>query len=179
MVLMREGRAEQSHDAVTQHLINGSFIAMNRSHHHVQDRINELLSLFGIDSFEQSCRTLDVGKENRHLLPFSFQQVARSQYLFSKVFGKGGVGRLRCGPYAGRDTVGSVEGVTTISAKLRRPAIWLATVRTSGFQPHATLVTKSGIQKILGFASRANHSAIRSFAESSIFVKGLGTRWRD
>jgi len=41
----------------------------------MQDRINELLSLFGIDSFEQSCRTLDVGKENRHLLPFSFQQV--------------------------------------------------------------------------------------------------------
>src|SRR5215813_2952445 len=123
MVLMREGRAEKSHDAVTQHLINGSFIAMNRTHHHMQDRINELLSLFGIDSFEQPCRTLDVGKENRHLLPFSFQQVARSQYLLSKVFGK--IPIRRCGCYAGRDPAGSVDCVTTISAKLRRPAIWL------------------------------------------------------
>ena len=42
MVLVREGRAEQRHDAVAHHLIDGALVAVDRLHHAVEHWIEEL-----------------------------------------------------------------------------------------------------------------------------------------
>ncbi len=76
-----EPAARQS-DPITQHLVDGSFIAMDGFHHDAQHRIDDLLPLFGIEAFEQAGRTSYVCEKNRDLLPFSFKRVPRSQDLF-------------------------------------------------------------------------------------------------
>jgi len=42
VVLVREGRAEQRHDAVAHHLIDGALVAVDRLHHAVEHWIEEL-----------------------------------------------------------------------------------------------------------------------------------------
>jgi len=49
MILVREGSAEQRHDSVAEHLVDGTPEAMHRFHHEVEDRINEPSRIFGIE----------------------------------------------------------------------------------------------------------------------------------
>ena len=72
VILVRQWGAKKRHDTVTQHLVDSSFVSMNRVHHDPQHRIDQLLRFFWIDSLQQSCGTSDVGKENSDFLPFSF-----------------------------------------------------------------------------------------------------------
>src|SRR5215472_15760155 len=122
---------------------------MHRVHHHMQDWIDELLSLFRIDSFEQSCRTFDIGKENRHLLPFSFQGLSRGQDLFGEVSGNVAVWRRYPGNFDCRDCCGLLYGLTANSAKPCFRTVRRATVRTDRFKTHPAVVAKDRIRQIL------------------------------
>ncbi len=77
VVFMRQRRTEKRHDAVTQHLIDGSFITMNRVHHDMKHRIDDLLGLLGIEAFHKAGGTSNVCEQNRHLLAFSFKGMPR------------------------------------------------------------------------------------------------------
>src|SRR5262244_1028126 len=135
---------------------------MHRVHHHMQDWIDELLSLFRIDSFEQSCRTFDIGKENRHLLPFSFQGLSRGQYLFGEVPGNVAV-RRRCPGNSGcRDCCGLLYGLTANSAKPRFGTVQLTTMRTNRFEPHPAAVAKDSVRQIIALTLRADHNGNQS-----------------
>ena len=48
MVLMRDRRAEQSHDAIAHHLIDGPLIAVDRRHHPFQHGVEEQAGLLGV-----------------------------------------------------------------------------------------------------------------------------------
>src|SRR5262245_38799431 len=73
VILVSQWCPKERHDSVAQHLVNGSFVSVNRIHHDPQYRIDELLRFFWIDALQPAGYTSDVGKENRYLLPFSFQ----------------------------------------------------------------------------------------------------------
>ena len=53
VVLMRQRRAEQCHDAVAHDTMDGAFVAMHRLHHALEDGVEQLLSFLGIAVGEQ------------------------------------------------------------------------------------------------------------------------------
>ena len=49
MVFMGNRGAEQGHNAIAQHLVHRALEAVHGVHHALQDRIEELLGLFGVE----------------------------------------------------------------------------------------------------------------------------------
>jgi hypothetical protein len=58
MVLMRDRRPEQRHDAVAQHLVDRPFVAMHRCHHALEHRVEELTCFLGVAIGQQLHRAL-------------------------------------------------------------------------------------------------------------------------
>ena len=70
---MGERRAEQRHDAVAHHLVDGALVAMDGLHHPLEDGIEELARLLGIAVGEQLHRALEVGEEDGDLLALALE----------------------------------------------------------------------------------------------------------
>src|SRR5262249_23646688 len=162
VVLVRQRRSEESHDAVTQYLVDGSFIAMHGIHHEMQHRIDDLLRLFGIAVFDQLHRVPDVGKENGDLFPFSFQGRPRSQYLLSEMSGNVAVWRGYPGNFGCCDSRGLIYGLAANSAKRGFATARRATVRTDRFEPRPAVFAKGRISQILALTFRTNHNGNQS-----------------
>jgi hypothetical protein len=73
VILMGKRSPKQGHDSITQNLVHGSLVSVNRLHHRVQDRVQKPSSLFGIESCQQFHGTLDVGEEDGDLFALTFQ----------------------------------------------------------------------------------------------------------
>ena len=73
MILMGEGGAEEGHDAVAHHLIDGAFVAVDCLHHPLQDRVEDLASLLRVAVGEQLHRALEIGEEHGDLLALALQ----------------------------------------------------------------------------------------------------------
>src|SRR4030095_1454293 len=163
VVLMSQRRAKESHDPVTQHLVDGSFIAMDGVHHDAQHRIDDLLPLFGIEAFEQAGRTSYVCEKNRDLLSFSFNGMPRGRDLFRQVLG---YVRVRGGCSSGwsRSTCRSlIDRLAAIAAETGRPPIGLAAIRARRFEPRATFVAEKRWVAVLSltFGTNYGHGAAR------------------
>ena len=76
MILMGNGGTEKGHDAIAQDLVHRALVAVNSVHHTAQGRIDELLSGFWIAIPDQLGGVLNVGEQDRHLVPFPFQAMA-------------------------------------------------------------------------------------------------------
>jgi hypothetical protein len=85
MVLVGDGRPEQSHDAVAHHLVDGPFVAMDGLHHPLEDRIEELACLLGIAIGQELHRALEVCKQDGHLLALPFQRASGGEDLLGEV----------------------------------------------------------------------------------------------
>jgi hypothetical protein len=73
VILMGNGRSEQSHDAIAHHLIDRPFIAVHRVHHQREDGIEELARVLGVPVGEQCHGAFQVGKEHGDLLALAFE----------------------------------------------------------------------------------------------------------
>jgi hypothetical protein len=73
VILVGEGRAEERHDAVAHHLVDGALVAMDRLHHAFEDRIQELAGFLGVAVGEQLHRALQVREQDRDLLAFALE----------------------------------------------------------------------------------------------------------
>jgi hypothetical protein len=62
VVLVRQRRAEEGHDPVAHHLVDGALEAMDGLHHALEHRIEELPRFFGVAVGEQLHRPLEVRK---------------------------------------------------------------------------------------------------------------------
>ena len=49
MIFMGQGRPEQGHNAIAQHLVHGPLVAVHGVHHACRAGIEELLGRFGIE----------------------------------------------------------------------------------------------------------------------------------
>src|SRR5262244_1333220 len=157
MIFVGQWCPKKRHDPVAQHLVNGSFVSVNRIHHDPQYRIDELLRFFWIKPLQQAGRASDVGKENRNLLPFSFQRLPRGQYLFSEVFRDVAAWRRNSGDSSRCGRCGLIDQLTANSAKRRVKTVRFITMRTNRFKPHPAAVAKDRIRQILALTLRANH----------------------
>src|SRR5262249_48927373 len=85
MVLVGERSAEERHDAVAHHLIDRALKPVNGLHHVFKNRIEDLPGVLWIAVGEQLHRTLEIGKENCHLLALAFESALRDENLLDKV----------------------------------------------------------------------------------------------
>ena len=74
MVLVGERGAEQRHDAVAHHLVDGALVAVDGLHHALEDRVEELAGLLGIAVGEQLHRALEIGEEHGDLLALALER---------------------------------------------------------------------------------------------------------
>ena len=102
MILVRERRAEQRHDAVAHDLIDCTLVAVHRFHHVLEHRIEDFPRLLRIAVGEQLHRALHVGEQHRHLLALAFERTLRGENLLSEVFGSINSRRSEARCYAGR-----------------------------------------------------------------------------
>jgi hypothetical protein len=85
MVLVGERRAEEGHDAIAHRLADRSLVVMNGFHHELEDRIEELARLLGVEGSDQLHRGLEVGEQNGDLFALALERVPGSQDLLGEV----------------------------------------------------------------------------------------------
>ena len=73
VVLVGERRAEQRHDPVAHDLVHRALVAMDRVHHVLEHRIEELARVLGIAVGQQFHRALQVREQHGDLLALTFQ----------------------------------------------------------------------------------------------------------
>jgi len=74
VILVGQRCAEESHDAVAHHLVHPALVTVHRSHHQFEHRVEDLACFLGIAVGEQLHRALEVGEQDRDLLPLAFQR---------------------------------------------------------------------------------------------------------
>jgi hypothetical protein len=88
MVLVSDGRAEERHDSVTHHLVDGALVAMHGLHHAFQDGVKDLARLLGITVPEHLHRALEVGEQDSDLLALTFEGGLGGEDLLGEVLGR-------------------------------------------------------------------------------------------
>lgn len=85
MILARDGRTEQRHDAVTLDAIDQPLVAVNRCHHCVDRWSKSLDGFLSIELADQGRRPGNVSEQNCNLLALSFPGSARRENLLGEV----------------------------------------------------------------------------------------------
>ena len=93
MILVRDRRAEEGHDAVAGVLVHRALEAMHALGEDGEEAIEDGVPLLRIALLGQLHRALHVGEENGHLLALALEGGARGEDLVGEVFG--GVGEWR------------------------------------------------------------------------------------
>ena len=73
MVLMRDRRAEQRHDAVAHDLVDRALVAMHGIHHDADRAVEDAARFFRVGAFDDRERALDVGEQHRDVLALARQ----------------------------------------------------------------------------------------------------------
>ena len=87
MVLVGQRRAEERHDAVAHDLVDGALVAVDRLHHPLEHRVQELPRFLGVPVGQELHRALEVGQQDRHLLALALEGTLRGEDLLSEVPG--------------------------------------------------------------------------------------------
>ena len=77
VILVRERRAEQRHDPVTHHLVDGALVAVHGLHHPFEHGVEDLARFLGVAIGEQLHRPLEVGEQHGDLLALAFERRLR------------------------------------------------------------------------------------------------------
>ena len=111
VVLMPNRRAEERHDSVAHHLVDGTLVVMDGLHHPLEDGVEEVARLLGIAVSEQLHRPLEVGEEDGHLLTLAFEAALRRENLLGEVPRGVGLrgGRTNRGRGAAGDSLATLE----------------------------------------------------------------------
>ena len=95
VVLMRDRRAEQRHDAIAQDPVDRALVAVHAVHHHAERRIQDPPGVLRIGVLDQRERTLDVGEQHGDLLALALERRARAQDALGQMPGHAGFERRR------------------------------------------------------------------------------------
>ena len=76
MILVRNWRPKQGHNAIAHDLVHGPLIAVHGRHHALQHRVEELPGLLGVAVSQEFHGAFEIGKQDRNLLAFAGQRTA-------------------------------------------------------------------------------------------------------
>jgi hypothetical protein len=85
VVLVRQRRTEEGHDAVAHHLVHGALVVMHGLHHAFEHRIEELSGFLGVAVGEQFHGPLEVGEEHRDLFALAFESALGGEDFLGEV----------------------------------------------------------------------------------------------
>ena len=135
MILVGERRAEQRHDAVAHHLVDGALVAVDRLHHALEHRVEERARLLGVAVGEQLHRALEVGEQHRDLLALAFERALGGEDLARR-----GASGCRPGARAGAPARGRRR--CRRSRRIACPAQLAATLAQVGDQAAAAFLAE-------------------------------------
>ena len=87
MILMRNRRAEQRHDAIAGVLVDRAFEAVHTLAQDREEAIEDAMPLFRVELLGQFHRALHIGEQHRDLLALAFKCGLRLQNFVGEVFG--------------------------------------------------------------------------------------------
>src|SRR3984893_12546283 len=87
VVVVGQWRSEERHYPAPRQLVDRTLVAMDRLHHVIENRVEELVSLLGVAVREQLHRTLHVGEEDRDLLALALKCGPRRQDALRQMLG--------------------------------------------------------------------------------------------
>ena len=163
VVLVGHRRAEQGHDAVAHDLVDGALIAMDRVHHALEYRVENLARLFGISLGKELHRTLEVGEHHRDLLALAFQGGSAAEDPLGEVGGRVRLGR-RVGSRRRRDggrsltDSGGAASAAERGARLR----WERAGRAHDDQRRAAGRAEAAVAFVISLASGTLHQCVAS-----------------
>jgi hypothetical protein len=73
VILMRNRRSKQGHNAIAHDLVHGPLIAMHGRHHALQHRVEQLPRLLRVAVGQEFHGAFEIGKQHRNLLAFAGQ----------------------------------------------------------------------------------------------------------
>ena len=76
MILVRNWRPKQGHNAIAHDLVHGPLIAVHGRHHALQHRVEELPGLLGVAVSQEFHGAFEISKQDRNLLAFAGQRTA-------------------------------------------------------------------------------------------------------
>jgi len=150
VVLVRQGGAEQRHDAVAHDLVHGAFVAVDGFHHAFKHRIEELPGLLGVAVGEELHGALEVSEEDRNLLALTLEGSLGREDLLGEVLG--GVG-LR----GGRGGGASGHGLAALKAEPGASRQLCATGTAGQREAGSAAETEPGMGRVLLLAPGALH----------------------
>src|SRR5262249_26704701 len=96
MILVRDGRAEERHDAVAGVLVHRPFETVHARGEELEEAIEDVVPVLGIDLLGELHRALHVREEHGHLLALTLERAAGPEDLLGEVrWGVGLGGRPR------------------------------------------------------------------------------------
>src|SRR5437660_5453241 len=166
VVRVGQWRPEERHDPVPRHPVDRTLVAMDRLHHVIENRVQELVGLLGVALREQLHRTLHVGEEDRDLLPLALKCGPRRQDALRQMLGGVGSGW--------RTSVrGRVGELPTARPAETLPAGDLGTaVRAGPGEPCAALLAESRCPGVRSLAPWTPHGRSRTMGVSMLLVLG-------
>ena len=88
VILVRQRRAEQRHEAVAHDGVHGAFVAMHGLDHALEHRVEKLLHVLRVAVGDHLHRAFDVGEQHRDQLALAFQRGAGDENLIGDVLGR-------------------------------------------------------------------------------------------
>jgi hypothetical protein len=85
VIFMGNGRAEEGHNAIPHHLVDGALVAVHGLDHPLQDRVQQLSGLLGVAVGQQFHGPLQVREQHGDLLALAFEGSFGGQDFLSKV----------------------------------------------------------------------------------------------
>jgi len=87
-VLVRDGRAEQGHDAVAGVLVDRALEPVHLGRDHLEATIDDGVDLFWIALLGERAESREIGEQHRHLPPLALERGAGLEDLVREVFGR-------------------------------------------------------------------------------------------
>ena len=152
MILVRQRRAEERHDAVTHHLIHRALVSMDGVHHPLEDWIEELAGVLGVSLGEQLHGAFQIGEEHGHLLALAFERRPRRQDALGEM-----PGRMDARAARVRGAVVGYEARAAPVAEAAAGGVRLAARRAGRGQPRAAAVAEARDRRIVLTTLRTGH----------------------
>jgi hypothetical protein len=164
VILQSERRAEQGHDPVASELVHGAFEAVHAVGKDLEEGVENVVPLLGVELFGERHRALHVGKEHRHVLALALERRFRCKDLLDEVSR-----RVRVWVPAARASRQSRsargrERLAAAAAEASLGAVVRCAVGTGELEGRAAGVAESRRPEVLGLARGAVQGSARSRA---------------
>ena len=153
MILVRQRRAEQRHEAVAHDGVHGAFVAVHGLDHALEHRVEKLLHVLRVAVGDHLHRAFDVGEQHRDQLALAFQRGAGDENLVGDVLGRVIFGRSEALILFDRP-----QRMSALQAESGRRGDLAAAIGAASGQRSGALLAEPRLSGVLVLTLRAFHS---------------------